>query len=171
MPLNFFANFLLDVNTKVTLEGTSPAATAAPENVNTVVQATTEAVQQANATEGFFATLASNPLLTIVLYCALIFGIIYFLSIRPQKKNQEKMDKERAGLKVGDTVVLSNGMYGVITDIYVDAFVIEFGTNRAVRVPVAKSQVIAAKSPNLTNRPEEKTEEPEKKGFFARLKG
>ncbi len=157
--------FLMDVNTRVTLDGKTPTATAAAGA--TVVENATEAA----GSGGFFQALGQNQLLTIVLYIVFIFGVIYFLTIRPGKKQEEKLKQERANIKIGDTVVLSSGMYGIVTDIFTDVFIVEFGTNKNIRIPVAKSQVIAAKTPNLTNKPEEAPAEPEKKGFFARLRG
>jgi preprotein translocase subunit YajC len=48
----------------------------------------------------------------------LIFGIFYFLIIRPQQKKQRRAQKEReemlSALKSGDKVVTSGGLYGTI---------------------------------------------------------
>lgn len=44
----------------------------------------------------------------------IIFGIIYFLMIRPQTKRQKEKQKMLEALKKGDKVVTSGGIYGTI---------------------------------------------------------
>ena len=43
--------------------------------------------------------------------------LLYFLFIRPQKKEQEKRHSMLAALKKGDRVITLGGMYGTIVDI------------------------------------------------------
>lgn len=47
----------------------------------------------------------------------LIFGIFYFLLIRPQQQQQKEHEKMLASLKRGDRVLTSGGIYGVITGV------------------------------------------------------
>ena len=134
---------------------------------NTVVNGGAEAAASSDT-----AAAASNgisPVLMIVVYCIVIFGIIYLFSIRPQKKKQAVLDKMRKELQPGDPVLLVNGMFGRIVDITAECYIIEFGTNKGVRIPVLKQEVYAKQEPNLTNKAVE-TPEPEKKGLFGAKK-
>ena len=110
-----------------------------------------------------------NPIFMVVLYCVVIFAVIYFFSIKPQRKKDRAMQEMRSSVKVGDTVLLSTGFYGKVVDITAECYIIEFGTNKGVRIPVVKQSVYAIKEPNLTNKPEEEPE-PEKKSLFGGLK-
>ena len=60
----------------------------------------------------------SSGLLTGMLPLILIFGIFYFLLIRPQQKRQKKTQLDRdamlGALKPNDKVVTSGGIYGSI---------------------------------------------------------
>jgi len=47
----------------------------------------------------------------------LIFGVFYFLLIRPQNKRQKEHREMVAGLSVGDEVVTSGGVLGKITEV------------------------------------------------------
>lgn len=58
---------------------------------------------------------------------AVMFGAMYFLVIRPQKKRQEEMAKVRDSLKIGDTVVTIGGIRGNVVALTEDAFEIETG--------------------------------------------
>ena len=75
----------------------------------------------------------------------------------------------RENIKIGDPVLLANGMFGKVVDITAECYVIEFGTNRGVRIPVIKQEVYAKKEPNLSNKPEEEPV-PEKKPLFGSKK-
>lgn len=47
----------------------------------------------------------------------LMFGVMYFLLIRPQKKQQEKVQNMLDTLAVGDSVVTIGGLHGIIDEI------------------------------------------------------
>ena len=47
----------------------------------------------------------------------LLFGIMYFFMIRPQRKQQKELETFRAGLKKGDKVVTTGGIYGTIDEV------------------------------------------------------
>ena len=81
---------------------------------------------------------------------ALVIVGFYFLTIRPQRKRDKAMREMQAGLKVGDNVVTNGGMFGRIADIGEDCFVVEFGTNRGIRIPIRKGDVLGVQSPQLT---------------------
>ena len=52
---------------------------------------------------------------------AIMFGIMYFLLIRPQKKQQEKVQEMLSSLEIGDGVVTISGLHGVIDEINPEA--------------------------------------------------
>lgn len=47
----------------------------------------------------------------------LLFGVMYFFMIRPQRKQQKELEAFRAGLKKGDKVVTVGGIYGTVDQI------------------------------------------------------
>ena len=47
----------------------------------------------------------------------LLFGVMYFFMIRPQRKQQKELDAFRASLKKGDKVVTTGGIYGTVDEI------------------------------------------------------
>lgn len=59
----------------------------------------------------------------------LIFAAMYFLLIAPQRKKQKEHEKMLAALKAGDEVVTSGGIYGTITSVKDDRFVVRVGDN------------------------------------------
>ena len=54
----------------------------------------------------------------------LIVAVFYFLLIRPQQKRQRELQATIAGLKIGDRVVTTGGVIGVIKSVRDTSFVI-----------------------------------------------
>ena len=54
----------------------------------------------------------------------LIVGVFYFLLIRPQQRRQRQLQEVVASLKIGDRVVTTGGIIGVITTIRETSFLI-----------------------------------------------
>ena len=77
----------------------------------------------------------------MILYMVIIFGVMWFIMIRPQKKEQKRIAAMLADLAVGDSVLTNSGFYGVIIDITDDTVIIEFGNNKNCRIPMQKAAI------------------------------
>lgn len=77
----------------------------------------------------------------LVFYIVVIAGIMYFMAIRPQKKEQKRMDAMLASLETGDCVVTTSGFYGIVIDITEEDVIVEFGSNKNCRIPMKKSAI------------------------------
>jgi preprotein translocase subunit YajC len=69
----------------------------------------------------------------------LLFGIFYFLLIRPQQKRQKDHKALLSNLRKGDQVITAGGMYGRITGLTDTVVTLEIAEK--VRVKVARSQI------------------------------
>ena len=69
--------------------------------------------------------------------------LMYFLMIRPQKKEQKKRAQMFADMQVGDTVMTTGGFYGTLLDIQEDTVVVEFGNNKNCRIPMQRNAIAA----------------------------
>ena len=88
----------------------------------------------------------ANWALLIVVY-AVIFGGFYFIFMRPQKKEQKRVQAMIADMEVGDTVLTTSGFYGVIIDISDSDVIVEFGSNRNCRIPMQKAAISQVEKP------------------------
>lgn len=86
--------------------------------------------------------------LLMVGWIVLIIGMFYFLLIRPQKKEQKKMQAMLSTLETGDCVLTSSGFYGIVIDITDDTVIVEFGNNKNCRIPMQKSAISQVEKPN-----------------------
>ena len=80
--------------------------------------------------------------IVMILGYLLVFGgFMYFLMIRPQKKQQTQMNNLLASLATGDSVLTTSGFYGVVIDINEDVVIVEFGNNKNCRIPMRKQAI------------------------------
>lgn len=80
-----------------------------------------------------------DQLLQIVPF-ALMFGVMYFLIIRPQLKEKEAHDKLLSSLVKDDRVVTSSGFHGTIVSVNQDDLTVQIAKN--VLVTLDKSAVV-----------------------------
>ncbi|MCL2407759.1 MAG: preprotein translocase subunit YajC [Defluviitaleaceae bacterium] len=95
------------------------------------------------------AVMAGPSIWPMIFMFGAMFLAMYFLMIRPQRKREKAMREMQSGLRVGDRVLTSSGMYGKIVSVGTDAFMVEFGDNKGIRVPIRKSDVLGVKTPNM----------------------
>jgi preprotein translocase subunit YajC len=63
-----------------------------------------------------------------------MFAAMYFLLIAPQRKKQKEHDKMLAALSTGDEIVTTGGIFGVITNVKDDRFVVRISDNTKVEI-------------------------------------
>jgi preprotein translocase subunit YajC len=63
------------------------------------------------------ASGGSSTLLPFLFQIAAIFGIFYFLMIRPQQKQRRQHEERLRALKRGDTIVTAGGLVGEVVHI------------------------------------------------------
>ena len=83
--------------------------------------------------------LAAGTGTSSLIMFGLIFVVMYFFMIKPQIKKQKQEREYRSALKQGDTVITIGGIYGKITDVKEDAFIIE--VHGGTKLKVAKTAV------------------------------
>ena len=79
---------------------------------------------------------------------AIIIGGMWFLLMRPQKKEQKRLQAMLSTMEVGDTALTTSGFYGVIIDITDDDVIVEFGNNKNCRILMQKSAIAQIEKPN-----------------------
>ena len=96
---------------------------------------------------GVLAT-GGMSLVGIIMYVVIIGGF-WFLLMRPQKKEQKRVQLMLSELAVGDTVLTTSGFYGVIIDIQDEDVVVEFGNNKNCRIPMQKAAITQVEKPAI----------------------
>ena len=76
-----------------------------------------------------------------IVWLVVLVGIMYFLMVRPQKKEQKRIQAMLNDMAVGDSVVTTGGFYGVIIDMTDEDVIVEFGNNKNCRIPMRKQAI------------------------------
>jgi len=78
---------------------------------------------------------------SMIIWLVVLFGLMYFLMIRPQKKEQKRVTSMLSDLALGDAIVTTGGFYGIVIDITEEDVIVEFGNNKNCRIPMRKSAI------------------------------
>lgn len=119
------------------------------------------AAQDAGAAEGGGGLFSGGPMLIIV-YIVIFGALIYFMSIRPQKKEKKAREELMGGLAIGDAVLTTAGFYGVVIDMTDDTVIVEFGNNKNCRIPMQKASIVQVEKPEQAKPVEEQKNEIQK---------
>ncbi len=116
------------------------------------------------------ASAGTLGLPVILGYIVIFGGFMYFLIIRPQKKQQKQQDELMNSLEIGDSVCTTGGFYGVVIDkVDENVIIVEFGSNKNCRIPMKKSAIVEVEKPYDPNKAAAKEtsapEEPKKSLF------
>jgi preprotein translocase subunit YajC len=89
-----------------------------------------------------FAMAASpeggSPWLQLVPF-VLVLGIFYFIILLPMKRKQQKVQRFLEGLKVGDRVITTGGIYGQVTRLGDQSIQLQIADK--IRIEVAKAAI------------------------------
>lgn len=87
-------------------------------------------------------------LLGMFVVYGLLFFVMWFFFIRPQKKEQKRVAAMISSLEAGDCVLTTSGFYGIVIDISGDTVIVEFGNNKNCRIPMEKSAISRVEKPS-----------------------
>ena len=92
--------------------------------------------------EIFKRTGSSQGILIMIAYVVIIIGFMYFIAIRPQKKQEKKQKALMDSVEIGDSVLTTSGFYGMIIDVQEETVIVEFGGNKNCRIPMQKAAIV-----------------------------
>lgn len=83
--------------------------------------------------------VTQNPAFGSLIWLVLLFGLMYFMMIRPQQKEQRARAEMIRALKPGDKIVTAGGLMGVVTK--VEDLSVKIRVAERVEVDVVKTGV------------------------------
>jgi preprotein translocase subunit YajC len=82
----------------------------------------------------------------VIIGYLLLFAAMYFLMIAPQRKKQKEHEKLISSLQSGDEIVTNGGIFGVITNVKDDRFVVRIADNTKIELAKGNVQTVLKKS-------------------------
>ena len=86
------------------------------------------------------AAQQSGGMMPMLVTMTLVFGIFYFMMIRPQQRKEKERQKTIAEMRAGQRVLFAGGLIGTITEARPHTFLIEIANG--VRIEVARGAVL-----------------------------
>ena len=86
------------------------------------------------------APAAQGSGLSMWIMLALIFVVMWFFMIRPQRKQQKELDNFRNSLKNGDKVVTIGGIHGTVCEVKDTYVLVE--VDKDVKIRVSKQAIV-----------------------------
>ena len=75
-----------------------------------------------------------TSILPMIVFLVIIFGLFYFVMVRPQKRKQKEHETLVQELQKGDRVITAGGIYGTIESLNEDNIVIKVESGATIRV-------------------------------------
>ena len=77
---------------------------------------------------------AQGSSLSMWIMLALIFLVMWFFMIRPQRKQQKELEAMRNSLKKGDKIITAGGIYGIVAEVDERTVLMKVDDNVKIRV-------------------------------------
>lgn len=81
-----------------------------------------------------------------LIFFGLLFAATYFLMIAPQRKKQKAHEKMLSELGSGDEIVTTGGIYGTITNVKDDRFIVRIAENTKIEVGKAFVSTVVSRT-------------------------
>ena len=95
-----------------------------------------------------FAQASGNSSMMMILFWVLILGAMWFFLIAPQRKKQKQHREMIEALSTGDNVITASGIFGTITNVKEDRFVVRIA--EGTKVEIQKTFIQGRVSPDGT---------------------
>jgi preprotein translocase subunit YajC len=76
-----------------------------------------------------------------IIFLVVIFGLFYFVMVRPQRRRQKEHQAMMQELQKGDRVITAGGIYGTIESVSEDSIVLKVESGTSIRI--ARGSVVA----------------------------
>ena len=80
---------------------------------------------------------------TMLIFIVLVIAMLYFITIRPQRKRQKEQQQMLSQLGPGAKVITASGIYGEIVSVSEDSIVLKVESGASIRV--TRNSVIATR--------------------------
>lgn len=94
------------------------------------------------SSNGANASASGGSPFTSILMLVAMFAVLYFLMIRPQKKQEKADTAMRESLQIGDDIITVGGIMGRVVTIKDDSVVIETGADRT-KIRITRTSIYA----------------------------
>ena len=87
----------------------------------------------------FLMAKAGNPMMQFLPLMVIMFAVMYFLIIRPQKQKEKKRQEMITNVRKQDKIVTAGGVHGVVVSVKENQVIVRIDDSKDVKIKVDKS--------------------------------
>ncbi len=95
----------------------------------------------------FLMAAQGNPMMQFLPLLIIMFAIMYFLIIRPQKTKEKKRLAMISNVRKQDKIVTTGGLHGVVTSVKEGEVIVRVDDTKDVKVKIDKSAIASLTAP------------------------
>jgi preprotein translocase subunit YajC len=95
----------------------------------------------------FLMAKAGNPMMQFLPLMIIMFAVMYFLIIRPQKQKEKKRKEMISNVRKQDKVVTAGGVHGVVVSVKENEVIVRVDDTKDVKIKVDKSALTSVSVP------------------------
>ncbi len=95
----------------------------------------------------FLMAAQGNPMMQFLPLLIIMFAIMYFLIIRPQKTKEKKRLAMISNVRKQDKIVTTGGVHGVVTSVKESEVVVRVDDAKDVKLKIDKSAITSISAP------------------------
>ena len=88
-----------------------------------------------------------NPMMQFLPLMVIMFAVMYFLIIRPQKQKEKKRQEMISNVRKQDRIVTAGGVHGVCVSVKENEVVVRVDDAKDVKIKVDKSALTSVSAP------------------------
>jgi len=95
----------------------------------------------------FLMAAQGNPMMQFLPLLIIMFAIMYFLIIRPQKQKEKKRLELISNVRKQDKIVTTGGVHGVVVSVKENEVVVRVDDAKDVKLRIDKSAITTVSAP------------------------
>ncbi len=95
----------------------------------------------------FLMAKSGNPMMQFLPLMVIMFAVMYFLIIRPQKQKEKKRQEMISNVRKQDKIVTAGGVHGVVVSVKENEVIVRVDDAKDVKIKVDKSALTSVSVP------------------------
>ena len=95
----------------------------------------------------FLMATQGNPMMQFLPLMVIMFAVMYFLIIRPQKQKEKKRQEMMSNVRKQDRIITAGGVHGVVVSVKDSEVIVRVDDAKDVKIKIDKSALTSVSAP------------------------
>ncbi len=95
----------------------------------------------------FLMAAQGNPMMQFLPLMVIMFAVMYFLIIRPQKQKEKKRQEMMSNVRKQDRIITAGGVHGVVVSVKESEVLVRVDDAKDVKIKIDKSALTSVSAP------------------------